>query len=252
MRQLLRCGPEHGAADDQSRRPAPGIDLCRLLGSDVGRTGSLLCPAHSGLRGRAVSTLQRAVGNSSVQRLLTPGADASLPVQRYAVAARPTASCEQVVDWLNTKNPHRPAWAKTTPRFGWTGSVVVTGGGPDFTVSVSRPQVTLRMTVDMPQWSPTDAAMGSAWRGMYATLRAHEAEHEAIAARWKDILRHRLATPSQTVHDGTRAAAQQATQAAVQAEWRGWLAEHQSVQNAIDPFTAVLDCPAPTGEQGSP
>lgn len=87
--------------------------------------------------------------------------------------------------------------------------------------------------------------MTTAWQAMYATLRAHEAEHEAIADRWRHILQDRLANLSLTVIARTRAAAQQAAQAAVQAEWRGWLVEHQSDQNAIDPFTAVLDCPAP-------
>ncbi|MBA2696872.1 MAG: DUF922 domain-containing protein [Actinobacteria bacterium] len=163
-----------------------------------------------------------------------------------------TAGCQQVVDWLNTQNPHRPAWAKTAPRFNWTGGVVVTGSAPDFQVSISNPRVTVNTTVDMPQWSPAEPAMGTAWQAMHATLRAHEAEHEAIADRWKDPLQDHLTTLSLTVSARNRAAAQQVAQAAVQAEWRGWLFEHQNDQNAIDPFTAVLDCPAPAGGQGAP
>lgn len=30
--------------------------------------------------------------------------------------------------------------------------------------------------------------------------------------------------------------------AAVQAEWDGWIGQHQADQTAIDPFTALLDC----------
>ena len=116
-------------------------------------------------------------------------------------------------------------------------------------MSVSNPRVTVRTTVDMPQWNPTDLAMATAWQAMHATLRAHEAEHEAIADRWKDTLLERLTNLSLTLNVHSRAAAQRA---AVQAEWRGWLIEHQNDQNVIDPFTAVLDCPAPAGGQASP
>lgn len=186
--------------------------------------------------------LQRSAGNASVQRLVN-----GLPVQRYAVGVRRSASCEQVLTWLNSQNPHRPAWAKTTARFTRTGRIVVTGTAPDFEVSISSPDVTVRKSVDMPQWNPSDPAMASTWSAMYSTLRTHEAEHEAIADQWKSTLLQRLTDLSLSVTAPNRAVAQQRASAAVQAEWQGWLGEHQTEQNGIDPFTAVLDCPAPAG-----
>ena len=245
MRYARGCRPERAQPDEPRPAPPGGPDLRRL-------TGSLLNSADRGLRGRAVRSLQQTAGNSSVQRLLGSASGAPLSVQRYAVGVRRTASCQQVIDWLNSRNPHRPAWAKTTARFNWIGGIVVTGDAPDFQVSISNAQVTVNTTVDMPQWSPTDPAMGSAWQAMHATLRAHEAEHEAIASQWKDTLQDRLTNLSLTVTARRRAAAQRAAQTAVQAEWRGWLVEHQRDQNAIDPFTAVLDCPAPSDEQAAP
>lgn len=176
----------------------------------------------------------------------------ALSVQRYAVGVRRNASCQQVIDWLNARNPHRPSWAKTTPRFSWTGRIDVTGDGPDFQVSISNPQVPVSKTVDMPQWNPADPAMATAWQAMYTALRAYKAEHEAIADRWKDTLRERLVNLLLTIIARNRAAARQAAAAAGEAQWRGWLAEHQADQNAIDPFTAVLDCPAPAAAQSAP
>ena len=252
MRYAQRCGNERAAQDERSPALPGGSDLRRLLTAKTGRLRSLLHSADGGLRGRAVRSLQQTAGNSSVQRLVDSVSGAALPVQRYAVGVRRTASCQQVIDWLNAQNPHRPAWAKTTPRFNWTGGVEVTGSAPDFQVSVSNPGVTMRTTVDMPRWNPTDPAMATAWQAMHATLRAHEAEHEVIADRWKDMLLERLTNLSLTLSARSRAAAQPAAQAAVQAEWRGWLVEHQNDQNAIDPFAAVLDCSAPAGGQGAP
>jgi len=252
MRYAQRCGNERAAPDERSRALPGGSDLRRLLTAKTGRLRSLLHSADGGLRGRAVRSLQQTAGNSSVQRLVDSVSGAALPVQRYAVGVRRTASCQQVIDWLNAQNPHRPAWAKTTPRFNWTGGVEVTGSAPDFQVSVSNPGVTMRTTVDMPRWNPTDPAMATAWQAMHATLRAHEAEHEVIADRWKDMLLERLTNLSLTLSARSRAAAQPAAQAAAQAEWRGWLVEHQNDQNAIDPFAAVLDCSAPAGGQGAP
>jgi hypothetical protein len=39
--------------------------------------------------------------------------------------------------------------------------------------------------------------------------------------------------------------------AAVQAEWNGWIAEHQADQDAIDPYTAVLNCSGDSNEAES-
>jgi len=90
----------------------------------------------------------------------------------------------------------------------------------------------------MPEWSPTNPAMARAWSGMYGTLRAHEAEHERIATEWEATLTTRLTALSVTVPNRTIGA----FNAAVQAEWNAWIAEHQAAQTAIDPFTAILDC----------
>ena len=81
---------------------------------------------------------------------------------------------------------------------------------------------------------------------MTTALRAHEAEHEGIAATWESTLRTNLTALSVTVPNRTLAA----FNAAVQAEWNGWLAEHQADQLAIDPFTALLDCSGGEEESG--
>jgi hypothetical protein len=78
---------------------------------------------------------------------------------------------------------------------------------------------------------------------MTSDLRAHEAQHEAIADRWRGILLQRLTALSLTVNAATRDAALAAAPAGVDAEWTAWLAEHQTDQDAIDPFTALLNCP---------
>ncbi len=71
------------------------------------------------------------------------------------------------------------------------------------------------------------------------------AEHERIASDWDATLSARLAALSVTVSKRTLAA----FNAAVQAEWSSWLAEHQAAQDAIDPFTAILDCSGPESEE---
>ena len=67
---------------------------------------------------------------------------------------------------------------------------------------------------------------------MIADLRAHEALHEGIATTWEGNLRTNLTGLSVTVPNRTIAA----FRSAVQAEWNGWLAQHQADQTAIDPY----------------
>jgi hypothetical protein len=184
--------------------------------------------------------LQRHLGNAHVQRLME-----SVPyqVQRYPVGAPRTADCQTVIQWLDAHSPYRPMWAKTNVTFRWTGAFRITGSAPDFQVGIVRPRVTVSKPVDMPRWSPRAPAMARAWTSMTSDLRAHEAQHEAIADRWRGILLQRLTALSLTVNAATRDAALAAAPAGVDAEWTAWLAEHQTDQDAIDPFTALLNCP---------
>lgn len=205
-----------------------------------GRLPVALAAADGTTRAEIMGHLQRHVGNAGVQRLIGP---APYPVQRYRVGVPRTADCETVIQWLNTQSPYRPMWAKTNVRFSWTGTYKVTGTAPDFQVSIANPRVTVRKPVDMPQWRPRDPALAAAWTGMYGQLRAHEAEHEAIADRWRETLLERLAALSLPITASSRRAALAAARAALDAEWQGWLTEHQADQDAIDPYVAVLDCP---------
>jgi hypothetical protein len=126
----------------------------------------------------------RVQGNRHLQRVLTSNQNKT--IQRYAVGVPADAGCAEVVDWLNTSNPHVPNWAKTRVRFNWGGSFLITGSAPDFHLRVGNPQVTMiGPSVDMPQWSPSDPAMQTAWQAMVQTLRTHEGEHEKIAKDWK-------------------------------------------------------------------
>jgi predicted secreted Zn-dependent protease len=110
-----------------------------------------------------------------------------------------------------------------------------------------NPTVTKAVSVDMPSWAPTNPAMAAGWSAMIGDLRAHEARHEAIATTWEATLRSRLTSLQVTVPARTTAA----FTAAVQAEWNGWIAEHQADQDAIDPYTAVLNCSGDSNEAES-
>jgi hypothetical protein len=200
--------------------------------------GALMRDADGGTRERLASSLQRRHGNEAVQRLIDP---AGLPLQRWAVRLPPaTTDCAQVVGYLNANSPHRATsgWAKTSVRFNWGGTPAYTESDGVITATVANPTVTKTVGVDMPEWTPTAPAMSTAWGAMYGTLRAHEAEHERIAGEWDATLRTRLAELTVTVPNRSLAA----FNAAVQGEWSAWLAEHQADQDAIDPFTAILDC----------
>jgi predicted secreted Zn-dependent protease len=154
-----------------------------------------------------------------------------------------------VVDYLNANSPYAndSGWAKTKVRFSWSGSPAYTDSEGVITATVTSPTVTMLKNVDMPQWSPTNPAMASAWGAMCAELRVHETRHEAIATTWESTLRSNLSSLTVTVPDRTTVA----FTAAVQAEWDGWLAQHQADQSAIDPFSAVLDCSGGESEDES-
>jgi predicted secreted Zn-dependent protease len=212
----------------------PGFDVA----ANPATIRALMGGADAGTRERLTTALQQRQGNAAVQRLLFP---AGPTVQRWAVGLPPaTTDCAQVVSYLDANSPHRATggWAKTSVRFSWGGSPAYTEADGVITATVSNPTVTRAVSVDMPDWAPTNPAMSQAWGAMTGTLRTHETRHEEIATEWEATLTSRLSALSVTVANRTLAA----FNAAVQSEWNTWLAEHQAAQTAIDPFTAVLDC----------
>ncbi len=246
-----RHGGGHGVASC-----APAFDIA----VNPATVGALMRGADAGTRERLATALQQRHGNAAVQRLLAP---AAMPLQRWAVGLpAATTDCGQVVSYLDANSPHRASsgWAKTRVRFSWGGSPAYTEADGVITATVSNPTVTKSVSVDMPDWAPTDPAMSQAWGTMSGTLRAHETRHEEIATTWEATLTSRLSNLSVTVANRSLAT----FNAAVQSEWNAWLAEHQADQTAIDPFTAILDCsggepeaeveeaPGAEGETGAP
>jgi len=195
--------------------------------------------ADAGTRERLADAVQRRHGNAALQRILAPGS--ALPVQRWAVRLpRGTVDCDRVVSYMNAHSPYRAdsGWARTNVSFAWGGDPSFSAADGAITATVANPTVTKTVSVDMPSWAPTNAAMAAGWSAMTGDLRAHEARHEAIGNDWETELRSRLSALSVTPAHRTTAA----FIAAVRAEWNAWIAEHQAAQTAIDPFTAVLDC----------
>jgi predicted secreted Zn-dependent protease len=239
-----RRGPEAAPAAD---RAAPTATHGFGVALNPATVGTLLARADGATRERLIASLQHIHGNAAVQRLLAgPG----LAVQRWAVTlARGTTDCNVVVNWMNSNSPYRASsgWAKTNARFSWGGDPSYSEADGVITATVASPTVTKTVSVDMPTWSPTDPTMASAWSSMIAALRAHEARHEAIAATWEGTLRTNLTGLSLTVPNRTIGA----FTSAVQAEWSGWLAQHQADQLAIDPYSALLDCSGGGGEEST-
>lgn len=231
--------PAPPSAEERRAVADPGVAVRRLLAAGTDSARAAAQRGDRGFRGGIVLDLQRLAGNGAVQRLLGATSGPGLPVQRYPVGAARTAGCAQVVAWLNRSNPHRPSWARTRANFTWSGTVEVTGQPGSLQAVVRDPRVSSTVSVDMPQWSPGNRDMAAAWQDMYRTLRAHEADHERIAAEWKVTLLERLTALRLDVSSRNRRSAQDE----VQREWQGWLGEHQQAQNAIDPFVVLLDCP---------
>lgn len=237
-------GSAHARSGTRERAPRQGGGRAGTpctpafdIAANPATIGTLMRGADAGTRERLATALQRRHGNAAVQRLLAPAS--ALPLQRWAVGLnRATTDCGQIVSYIDANSPYRPAWAKTRVRFNWGGSPAYTESEGVTTATVSNPTVTKTVSVDMPEWSPTDPAISQAWGPMYGTLRAHETRHEEIATTWKATLTSRLSALSVTVADRKIAT----FNAAVQAEWNAWLAEHQADQDLIDPFTAILDC----------
>jgi len=238
--------PDHAAGPGPAHTCQPGFDIAATPATYA----ALLSRADAGTRERLVHRLQERHGNAAVQRLVGAVA-AGVPVQRWRVGlARGTTDCARIVDYINAHTPYAATtgWAQTTARFRWHGEPSYSERDGVLTATVTGPRVTPDVHVDMPEWSPTDPGISGAWAAMYANLRAHEARHEAIAAEWEATLLERLTFLSVPVADRRR----ETFTAAVQRQWDTWLSEHQTAQNAIDPYTAVLECPpeeAPEGEE---
>jgi hypothetical protein len=199
--------------------------------------------ASRAARGAAALGLQPVLGNAAVAREL--GA-----LQRYAVGAAANASCGEVIQWIDGNSPYTPEWAHTHVQFKWGGSFKITGNAKTgYKLSVAKASVTMTKSVDMPEWQPSGKAMKSAWQQAYGTLRAHEARHEAIGAKWKVELLKRLKALSLDITDKDQDSSISAGM--VQAEWDQWVAEQQQEQDSIDPYQATLNCPVAQAEAPS-
>jgi len=186
--------------------------------------------------------MRRAAARALRVAAVEPGSPINA-IQRYAVGARPNASCETVVNWLNANSPHRPAWALTRATFSFSNiEFSLSGTAPDFSATMSG-TVAVRKRVDMPMWRPRSAGMQEAWQGMWDQLRAHEAEHEAIADQWKATIQERIGDWSADFSAGNRRAAMIEAHRRFEEDKNGWIQEHQDAQNAIDPYFAALVCP---------
>lgn len=241
-----RIGARGVTRERGGERQAPAATACapRLaVSADAATVGRLLRLADGGTRERLVGSLQQNHGNAALRHLVeSPGA---LPVQRWAVGlARGTTDCDRILDYVASHSPYgaTTGLAETKATFTWDGTPKhLTGEGGELRVKVGGPSVAARVTVDMPQWAPTDPGIRAAWSGAMAELRAHERVHEGIAAEWKATLAGRLASFSAVVPDRTEAS----FRAAVAPTWDGWVAEHAAAQAAIDPYEATFTCPAP-------
>jgi len=236
---LAHAGTRERGPQRSGARPTARCEPAFDVATNPATLRTLMTGADAGTRQRLADVVQRRHGNAALQRLLAPGG--ALPVQRWAVTLpRGTADCDRVVGYMNANSPYRAdsGWARTNVTFAWGGDPSFEESDGAITATVANPTVTKRVSVDMPSWAPTNAAMASGWSAMTGALRAHEAVHEGIAGDWETELRSRLSTLRVTVASRTTAA----FTAAVRAEWRSWIAEHQAAQTAIDPYTATLDC----------
>jgi len=214
--------------------------------------------------------LQRGAGNQFVQRMLRastpppPRGRRAAPItrgragptiQRYRVGLPGSADATALVGWLNSSGPHSPAWALTTPTFTRSGAPLVetvenesedsdSEAEAEYTVTFPTATVTVSTRVDMPNWTASSPPMQAAWNAMHGQLRTHEAEHEAIAERWKTLLQERIREFSTTVYGGTESAARRQALADLAQDWETWMGEHQADQEAIDPYYATLSAPA--------
>lgn len=182
--------------------------------------------------------LQRAAGNAAATR----------QIQRYAVGVPATASYDQLLAWIINKNPYAKdgSAAKTKVTFAHGPvSWEVAGEAGSWTVTPkAAPTITGTPTVDMPVWTAKDPELQKVWSAAVTTLRAHEAVHEGVAATWKAKLVENSRTFSFDSTAKTKAAAITAAGVQFEKEWKGWLAEHQAEQVALDPYDVTIEQPA--------
>lgn len=262
--------PQQGAALDESgaaRSPheaAAAPDGGRLTREVAGRRGA--GPAVA----RQASALQRQLGNQHVIGMLhspegwtpehlEPAARETVrtgpPIQRYAVNVPASGTSEALFNWLQANSPHRPAWALTSARFTWSRSLDAVAGEDEGTyiVTVADSTVGNATTVDMPTWTADNEPMRTAWGEMWNELRAHEAEHEAIATEWQTTLQENLAGTEYVITASSAEAAKQQGLTRLDGEWTDWIALHQADQTALDtpPFFATLNEPPEEDEESS-
>lgn len=209
----------------------------RATGPAIGRQPAATSrPSQGWLTPEAESVLQlqRLAGNRAVA-----AAVGGVPtIQRWAVGYNAaTEDCVAAANWITAHTPHpRGAWARTFVTFTRAGTVQATGTGTNLTATVSNPSVTHTKRVDMPTWSPTRPSMAAAWSRASTELRAHEATHEQKGDDWRTELESRLTSFSAPVRS------QAAGEAELGRQWTQWVADHQTDQNTLDPFTVTLDC----------
>jgi len=216
----------HAASPDRARGQAPGRQPAT---ADAGPSRMVLAPGAE-----ALLRLQRLAGNRAVT-----GALGGVPtIQRWAVGYNAASEdCVAAANWITGHTPHpRGAWARTFVSFTQGGTVQTTGTGTNLTATVANPSVTHSKRVDMPTWSPTRPTMSAAWSRASTELRAHEAVHEQKGDEWRTELESRLTSFSAPVRS------QAAGQTELNRQWTQWVADHQTDQNLLDPFTVTLDC----------
>jgi hypothetical protein len=208
---------------------------------------------------RTMMSLQKAIGNAQVQRLIAAlehSRSSRLPpsIQRYAVPGN--LPCSDVVAWLDTNSPYLPhGWARTDTNHTFNGRATVTtrhlesGDWEAHAQGHARLGVSTTNSVHMPTWVPSarpdQAGEVAAWNAMVATLRAHENQHRAIGTRWHGTLETNWKGLDETATGSTRAAARAALVQQIQADQAQWQAAHQADQDAIDPPSPAptLTCP---------
>lgn len=181
--------------------------------------------------------LQRAAGNAAVSR----------HVQRYAVGVKDTADHKTLMDWLTTKNPYAPdSAAKTRTKFTYKVAWVTKGEPGSWTVTPSdAAAVVLEKSVDMPVWAAKDPKLQAAWSGGVTALRAHEKAHEDLADTWRTTLQGRLASFSATSTGANETEAGKDASKQLATEWATWVAEAQTAQEGLDPYSVVVTDPYP-------
>jgi hypothetical protein len=173
-------------------------------------------------------------------------------IQRYVVPG--DLPCRDVVPWLDANSPYSPEWAQTSCNYTFNGKLKISppkpvDGGVELTVKGHGGlTVSVSCPVDRPEWSPSkrpnQKAEIAAWKGMRATLDAHESQHRKIGEQWRAILEKRFRAVDFTVKGVDKEDAMDKVREKLAADQEHWKADAQKAQDAIDPFKgALLNCP---------